>query len=112
MAHLYTSEDLPERVLALIPHNSKLAVTQSELAEVLEIPDSRIVRTAIRELIAQGHPIASSTRPPYGYYLIGTPEEARLYVARLKSQIAAQSERIADFTRAANARLGAQIPLF
>jgi hypothetical protein len=77
------------------------AITGKELAQVMGAPDDRLVRKEIRELIAEGHPIASSTEKPYGYFLVDTPEEAEQYLRQLKSRLVEDAYRRRDFRKAA-----------
>ena len=61
--------------------------------------NDRPVREAIRNLIAQGVPIAAS---PKGYFLILTREEAREYADSLKGRLIEDALRRRDFRRAAD----------
>jgi len=93
MSHLLT-------ILQL--HRGKTrAITGKELAQILGEPNDRMIRKEIRELIADGHPIASSTEKPYGYFVIDTPEEAEQYLRQLKSRLVKDAYRRRDFKKAA-----------
>jgi len=81
------------------------AVKGSELAEILYLKNDREIRLIIRELIAEGVPIASSVYPPYGYYIVKTKEEAEDYLRVLKSRLVQDAYRRRDFKRAARAIL-------
>ena len=72
------------------------AIKAKALADEVWLPE-REVRALIRELIGEGHAIASSTQPPYGFYLAVTAEEKRRYAAQLRSRIAEMAKRLRDF---------------
>jgi len=88
------------------------AITGRLLASRLGLKDDRLIRMAIRELIADGLPIASSVQKPYGYFIIETPEEAEAYMAVIKSRLVEDAYRRRDFKRAAfNIRVPEQLKL-
>ncbi len=60
------------------------AIKGQEIAEQLEL-SYRMVRRCIAELEKE-HPIASTTEPPYGFYIVETAEEAREYRRVLRSR--------------------------
>ena len=88
------------------------AKTSQELADSL-FSDPRQVRRAIRQLIAQGAPIASSTDGQTGgYYLASTPGEAKEYMDDQQTRIIENCKRLRDFKRAARPLLyPGQLPL-
>jgi len=93
MSHLLT-------ILQL--HRGKArAITGGDLARTMGEPDDRLIRKEIRELLAEGHPIASSTEKPYGYFMVDTPEEAEQYLKQLKSPLVENAYRRRDFKKAA-----------
>src|SRR4030042_4005918 len=93
MSHLLT-------ILQL--HRGKTrAITGKELAQILGEPNDRMIRKEIRELIADGHPIASSTEKPCGYFMAETPEEVDQYLKQLKSRLVKDAYRRRDFKKAA-----------
>ena len=93
MSHLLT-------ILQL--HRGKTrAITGKDLAQLLGELDDRRIRKEIRELIADGHPIASSTESPYGYFMAETPEEVDQYLKQLKSRLVKDAYRRRDFKKAA-----------
>ena len=97
MSHLLT-------VLQL--HRGKArAITGKDLARVMGELDDRRIRKEIRELIADGHPIASSTESPYGYFIAETPEEVDQYLKQLKSRLVKDAYRRRDFKKAASKAL-------
>jgi len=69
------------------------------LAERLETSE-RMIRRLIRDLIAQGHLIASTMEPPYGYFIPKTESQKRHYRNQLTSRIRNIVERLKDFDRA------------
>ena len=75
---------------------SSLAIRARTLAARLCLPE-RELRALIRELIADGHPVASSTQPPYGFFMATTAMERQRYVAQLKSRMAELAARLRDF---------------
>jgi hypothetical protein len=83
------------------------AVKGADLARELGQRDDRLVRILIRELIAEGVPVASSVGDPQGFYLVATPGEAQEYMAVLEARIREDEARLRDFRRAAEASLGA-----
>lgn len=78
----------------------RTAITSRELAAVTG-QHERAVRLAIRELIEDGLPVASSTEPPAGYFLVVTMKEAEQYAASIKSRLIEDALRRRDFRRAA-----------
>ena len=71
------------------------------LAQRLGFKNDRQIRLAIRELIADGKPIASSVRPPLGYFIADSGEEAIEYMKVLKSRLVNDAYRRRDFKLAA-----------
>jgi len=76
-------------------------ITGPELARLLEERNDRGVRIAIRELIAEGLPIASATTTPGGYFVISNRKEAEDYAAGEKSRLIEIALRRRDFRRGA-----------
>ncbi len=81
--------------------SSKQAITSLSLAKLLDSTD-RKVRLGIRELISRGYPIASTVRPPYGYFIVANRQEADDYMRNLKSRLIEDALRRADFKKAAS----------
>jgi predicted DNA-binding transcriptional regulator YafY len=77
------------------------AITGKELAQLLGEENDRLVRKEIRELIAQGHPIASSTEKPYGYFIADSIQEAQEYMLSLRRRLIEDALRRRDFKKAA-----------
>ena len=91
------------RLLTILQlHRGKArAITGKELAELLGDMNDRMIRKEIRELIAEGHPIASSTEKPYGYFMAETPQEVEQYLKQLKNRLVEDAYRRRDFKKAA-----------
>jgi len=62
--------------------------------------DDRKVRLIIRELIAEGVPIASSVSEPMGFYMVVNEHEAADYIRVLKERIKEDTSRLHDFEKA------------
>ena len=77
------------------------AITGRELASMFGHRDDRKIRLTIRELIAEGIPVASATQPPLGYFLVNTWAEARQYQASLKARLVEDAIHRRDFSRSA-----------
>lgn len=91
------------------------AIDRDALAAEVRIPDRRL-RTVL-DILIEAHriPIGSSTRPPYGYFIIDTPEEAaevyrmlRAYGLSALARMAAVSRIVADTDRR---RIQCELPL-
>jgi DNA-binding GntR family transcriptional regulator len=75
------------------------AITGKELAELHGYRDDRTVRLAIRELIAEGVPVASNGD---GYFIITTRQQAEEYAGSIKSRLIEDAIRRRDFRKAAD----------
>lgn len=75
------------------------AITAKELVRYTGKED-RAIRIEIRGLIAQGIPVASSLKPPYGYYIANTIQEAKDYMQQLRNRLIEDALRRRDFKRA------------
>jgi biotin operon repressor len=82
-----------------------------ELATHLGISE-RQVRADVLELIQAGHPIASSTRPPYGLFIVRTEKEKEQYANQIRSRIRELWERLRAFDRASVDALAGQLKMF
>jgi len=91
---------LKEDVKYLLCYGKENAITGVRLAVRLGYHSDREVRLAIRELIANGVPVASSVKPPYGYFIINTREEAEEYLAALRRRLIQDALRRRDIKRA------------
>lgn len=75
------------------------AITAKELVRILKVED-RVIRKEIREFIAEGVPVASSTKLPFGYYIVETIQEANEYMQSLRNRLIEDALRRRDFKRA------------
>jgi len=72
------------------------AITGRQLANFFNHRDDRTIRMAIRELIADGLPVLSSTEPPAGYFLASTWEELHKASEIMRSRIIEDCRRLKD----------------
>lgn len=76
---------IQQRILDAIPYGSDNAVKASILATKIGI-DARIVRNEIHQMRLDGKLIASSTQPPYGYFVPLTVEERDHFFNQIRSR--------------------------
>lgn len=89
--------------LILLQHQGRgQAVTGKKLARMLGYRSDRQIRLVIRELIRDGLPVASITKPPAGYFLASSRAEANEYADSIKGRLIEDAYRRRDFRRAAN----------
>lgn len=81
------------------------AITGKGLARMLNHRDDRQIRLTIRELIKDGLPVASTTEPPAGYFLVSSWDEKRGYEDSIKGRLIEDALRRRDFRRAADCYL-------
>lgn len=91
---------LRKSVLERLGHGRGAAITGGQLASRLQYKDDRLIRVMIRELIAEGVPIASSVSPPMGFFIVDDPDEAAKYIRILKERIKEDQARLRDFEAA------------
>ena len=97
------SEDgLKPKILEQLHRGQSKAIPGSLLAKRLGYKNDRAIRIAIRELIADGVPVASSVIPPVGFFIAETREEVKQYTANIKSRLVEDAYRRRDFLRAAS----------
>ena len=89
--------DLHKSVLQILQHGRHRAITGKDIAHSLGFREDRQVRLAIRDLIAEGHPVASAVQPPMGYFLVESLAEAKEYQAGLRSWLIHDALRLRDF---------------
>ena len=82
-------------------HGRRSAITGRELARRFGQRDDRKIRLIIRELIAEGLPVASSTEPPAGYFLVETWQEVEEYAQSVRDRLINDALRRRDFRKAA-----------
>ena len=95
---------LPLAVLReLKEHRGKQnAITGQGLSALLGHKDDRKIRVAIRLLIAEGYPIASSVGGNMmGFYICDTEQEATAYIRTLRGRAEEDLARLRDFEEAA-----------
>lgn len=94
--------DLRESVMRiLLNHQGRSkAIKGSEFARLLGFHDDRQVRQVIRELIADGYPIASSTEKPAGFFITVCRSEVEAYAKTLRKRLIEDAIRRRDFLRA------------
>ena len=92
-----TNHTLKTDVRSLLKYGRENAVTGKEPAKTLGYPNDRVIRVAIRELIADRVPIASSTVNPSGYFITKTEEEATKYLAVLRGRLVEDAYRRRDY---------------
>ena len=100
-------DELKESVKQLLANHQGhgKAIKGAEIAIILGQNDDRYIRLSIRELIAEGYPIASSVLKPYGYFLVESRAEAIEYQQSLKNRLIEDALRLRDFRRGAGCRL-------
>ena len=104
---IMTTEDrtkLRSRVLATLKTGRRNAITGNDLAAALGHGDDRKIRLVIRELIMEGHPVASSVSEPMGFYICTSEHEAVAYIATLRARAEEDMARLRDFEEAAATR--------
>jgi hypothetical protein len=92
--------NLKPAILSQLGYGKDNAIKSKVIARRLELKDDRQVRIAIRELIHDGEPIASSVNPPYGYFIATDRAEAEEYISVTRSRIIEDCKRLRDFRRA------------
>jgi len=79
-----SSIELKQEVKLLLKYGRAHATTGETMAQRLHFKNDRLIRLAIRDLIAEGKPILSSIRPPYGYYLPDSPNDITEHLEDLR----------------------------
>lgn len=92
-----TNSTLKAEVRSLLRYGKENARTGKDLAKVLGFKDDRLVRLVIRDLIAEGLPVASSVTPPFGFFIASSLDEARDYMRVLKGRLVQDAYRRRDF---------------
>lgn len=94
-------EDQDKNILRMLIHNGRGETrTSHELATVMQIKNWPL-RQGIRELIAEGLPVAAITGSNPGYFVAVTVQEAADYEGALRHRIIEDCLRLRDFKRAA-----------
>ena len=89
-----TNGELKQEVRNLLRYGKEHARTGSQMATVLGFKDDRPVRLAIRDLIAEGLPVAASGK---GYFIASSLDEATEYMKNLKGRLVKDAYRRRDF---------------
>ena len=92
---------LKAEVRSLLRYGKKNARKGQEIAKTLGFKNDRVIRHAIRDMIAEGLPIASSVNPPFGYYIASSLDEVTDYMKVLKGRLVQDAYRRRDFKVAA-----------
>ena len=100
-SYIETRTDLQEAILYELRRGKSNALPGRILAQRLGFKDDRRIRLAIRELIAEGYPIASSVSPPMGFFIAQDKKEANQYLSDLKGRLVEDAYRRRDFKLAA-----------
>jgi len=97
-----TTTDIRQELLLILKrHRGEAnAITGRELATKFGHNNDRGIRLIIRDLIASGLPIASSTGSPKGYFIVETQQEALDYMGELRNRLIENAIRRRDFKRA------------
>ena len=87
-----------EIISILMGHKGRdSAIKGSEITKMVGQRSDREVRIILRDLIAEGLPIASSVTEPYGYFIIETQQERNDYLALTRSRLIENALRRRDF---------------
>ena len=105
ISYIETKIDLREAILYQLQRGKQNALPGRILAQRLGFKDDRRIRLAIRELITEGYPIASSVSPPMGFFIAQDRIEATQYLSDLKGRLVEDAYRRRDFKIAAKAIL-------
>ena len=87
-------------LMKVLQRGQNSAIRGKDLAHTFGYPDDRRIRLAIRELISEGTPIASSVSEPMGFYIVANEFEAGRYIKGLKDRIKEDENRLRDFENA------------
>jgi len=90
-----------QEILSLLRFGRENVITGKRLAEAMGQKNDRQIRMIIRDLIAEGHVIASTTEAPAGYFIASTREEVDRYLKDMKSRLVNDAYRRRDFKKAA-----------
>ena len=107
-----TAEQLKGAVLEQLGTGKATAITGSELAYRLDKSNTRTIRLAIRELIADGIPVIGSMHRPYGYFIAENIEECLGYMAQLRGYLIEEAKRRRDIKRLAERYFSGQLLMF
>jgi len=89
--------ELKTEVRSLLRYGKGNARKGQDIAKILGFKNDRLIRLAIRDLIAEGLPVASSVTPPLGFFIASSLDEARDYMRVLKGRLVQDAYRRRDF---------------
>ena len=95
--------ELKRMILAILKRGRANALPGVVIAAACRyepVNSDRLTRMLIRELIEEGHPIASSTSRPPGFFIAETREEVEKYADGLRGRLIEDALRRRDFLRA------------
>lgn len=95
-----TDGTLKAEVRSLLRYGRGKARTGGAIAKIMGFNNDRLIRHAIRELIAEGVPIASNTASPAGYYIVSSLDEVEAYALTLRKRLIEDAIRRRDFLQA------------
>ena len=98
-------DELKNQIVFHLRYGKENARTGAKIAKFLKFKDDRPIRLFIREMIAEGVPIASSVGKHPGYFIVSTQEEAEEYSKVLLDRLVADGRRRKDFRIAARKHL-------
>lgn len=93
----YDKTKLRKSLLYALKPGRRNAIKGQELAKLFKEFDDRRIRVAIRNLIKEGVPIASSVSEPMGYFIVANEFEAAEYIRVLRERIREDTTRLTDF---------------
>ena len=94
-----------QRILDAIPYGMNNAVSNKRLALMTGM-SARRVQSEIQQMRLKNKLIASTTHPPYGYYIPSNEAEEQAYINQLRSRLNEQTQVL---EAQEGARGGAQI---
>lgn len=80
-----------QRILDAIPYGMNNAVSNKRLALMTGV-SARRVQSEIQQMRLRSKFIASTTHPPYGYYIPANEAEEEAYINQLKSRVGEQTQ--------------------
>ena len=80
-----------QKILDAIPYGMNNAVSNKRLALMTGM-SARRVQSEIQQMRLKNKLIASTTHPPYGYYIPTKGEETQAYINQLRSRVNEQTQ--------------------
>jgi hypothetical protein len=96
-----------QRILNAIPYGQDNAITNKYLAFKTDL-SARKVQSEIQQMRLDGKLIASTTHPPYGYYIPLDGEETDSYINQLRHRV---SEQVRVLKKQEHAACGEQMEM-